>query len=551
MEASMYRLRPLVLSIALLHAFIFVSDPELVHAQPEASQGASKPLFRTADNCMACHNLLTAPSGEDASIGLDWRPTMMANAARDPYWQAGVQREVLDHPEAQEAIEGECSICHMPMTRYETRIHGGKGEIFAHLPVGEKDTEADVLAADGVSCTVCHQIESENLGKTESFVGHFVVDNTRPWGERSICGPFEGAEGRTTIMRSASRFRPTEASHIQSSELCATCHTLFTHALGPGGEVIGELPEQVPYLEWLHSDYRNEQSCQSCHMRELEGEMLISSVWGEARTGVSRHAFRGGNFFMPRIFNRYRAELGVEAYPQELSGSVLRTVEHLQSETAKLSVERAAVSNGRLKAEISIESLAGHKLPSAYPSRRAWLHFTVRDSDDRLIFDSGAFEDDGRIKGNDNDRDPASYEPHYREIVSADQVQIYEVIMLDREDRLTTGLLAAVRYGKDNRLLPRGFDKTTADEDIAVHGLAVKDESFTGGGDRIRYSVGLEGAEGPFRVDVELWYQPIGYRWVQNLRPYDTALTNRFVSYYESMSASSAIILARSAATAR
>lgn len=37
--------------------------------------------------------------------------------------------------------------------------------------------------------------------------------------------------------------------HLQSSELCATCHTLYTHALGPGGEVIGELPEQVPYLE--------------------------------------------------------------------------------------------------------------------------------------------------------------------------------------------------------------------------------------------------------------------------------------------------------------
>ena len=122
---------------------------------------------------------------------------------------------------------------------------------------------------------------------------------------------------------------------------------------------------------------------------------------------------------------------------------------------------------------------------------------------------------------------------------------------MDREGRVTTGLLTAVRYGKDNRLLPRGFDKATADEDIAVHGSAIEDEDFTGGGDRTRYSVGLQGAEGPFRVDVELWYQPIGFRWAENLRSYDTPLTNRFVSYYEDMSASSAIVLTRSTATAQ
>jgi hypothetical protein len=214
-------------------------------------------------------------------------------------------------------------------------------------------------------------------------------------------------------------------------------------------------------------------------------------------------------------------------------------------------VERAEISNGRLEAEVSIENLAGHKLPSAYPSRRVWLHFMVRDANDRLIFDSGAFGDDGQIKGNDNDLDPAKYEPHYRTIDREDQVQIYEPILVDGEGGVTTGLLAAVHYGKDNRLLPRGFDKATAGEDVAVHGSAAEDGDFTGGGDRIRYTVDLRGAGGPFRVDVELWYQPIGYRWAQNLKPYDTALTNRFVNYYEDMSSSSAIILARSGATVR
>ena len=36
-------------------------------------------------------------------------------------------------------------------------------------------------------------------------------------------------------------------------------------------------------------------------------------------------------------------------------------------------------SRGRLHADVVVENLGGHKLPTAYPSRRAWLHVIVRD----------------------------------------------------------------------------------------------------------------------------------------------------------------------------
>ena len=71
----------------------------------------------------------------------------------------------------------------MPMMRYENKLAGRTGEAFAHLPP-DPDKLADRLADEGVSCTVCHQITSTNLGKPESFVGHFRIDEeTRP-GER-------------------------------------------------------------------------------------------------------------------------------------------------------------------------------------------------------------------------------------------------------------------------------------------------------------------------------------------------------------------------------
>src|SRR5205085_7977542 len=124
-------------------------------------------MFRSSDQCMACHNGLTTPSGEDVSIGASWRASMMANASRDPYWQAGVRRETIDHPTAAAAIEDECATCHMPMARTEARAEGHEGGVFKHLPANANAFDgghADRLAQDGVSCALCHQITDKNLG---------------------------------------------------------------------------------------------------------------------------------------------------------------------------------------------------------------------------------------------------------------------------------------------------------------------------------------------------------------------------------------------------
>ena len=435
--------------------------------------------FQTSDRCVACHNGITTRSGEDISIGVNWKTSMMANAGRDPYWMAGVRREMADHPTATRAIQDECTICHMPMMRYEARLAGSVGDAFAHLPP-DRGKLADRLADDGVSCTVCHQITNQNLGRPESFVGGFSIDEATPPGERHIFGPFEIDPGHIEIMKSSSSFQQVESQHIRSSELCATCHTLFTKALDGQGTVIGELPEQVPYQEWLHSDFRETRSCQSCHMPEVKEDVPITSVFGQPRPGFSRHTFVGGNFFMQRVLNRFRNDLSVVAQPQEMDAAVNRTIAHLQTEAAKVAVQSVAAGNGRLDATIAVENLGGHKLPTAYPSRRAWLHVTVRDRNGDLVFESGALDPDGSIRGNDNDQDPSRFEPHYTEITRPDQVQVYESVMVGPDGAVTTGLLTALRYIKDNRLLPHGFDKRTADKDVAVHGDAVGDADFTG-----------------------------------------------------------------------
>src|SRR5262249_44925279 len=144
----------------------------------------------------------------------------------------------------------------------------------------------------------------------------------------------------------------------------------------------------------------------------------------------------------------------VAALPQELAGAADTTQRFLESQAARIAIEGLRVESGRLVATVVVENAGGHKLPTAYPSRRAWIHVVVRDRDGRVVFESGALRPDGSVQGNDNDADPTKFEPHYTEVRSADEVQIYESILGDANGGVTTGLLTATQYLKDNRLLP-------------------------------------------------------------------------------------------------
>ncbi len=515
----------------------------------KADKEELQPRFHTSDRCLACHNGITTPKGRDISFGFDWRASIMGNSSRDPYWQASVRREDFDHPQSVADIEDGCADCHMPMARYEAKLHGRKGRVFSHLPF-DAHPKKNALAEDGVSCSLCHQISKQKLGAHDSFNGGFVIETPSVKDDHPEFGPYSVPEPRAHIMQtSTGGFRPTESLHIGESALCATCHTLYTTSLGPGGKVLGKFPEQVPYQEWLHSDYAGRQSCQSCHMPDVGEDVPIVSVLGVPRRGVRQHTFTGGNFFILRMLNLYRTDLSVGAMPLELDAEARRTMGFLQSQAAKVTIRNVDLNSGKLAVDVFVENRTGHKLPTAFPSRRAWLHFVVRDHQGSVIFESGKLNPDGSIQGNVNDLNPLAYEPHFRTITSGDQVEIFEPILGDENGHVTTGLADAVGYLKDDRLLPYGFDKNSAEKDIAVMGDAASDPNFTGAGALVRYIVNTTAAQGPFQLEAELWYQPIGFRWAHNLRPYQAMETQRFVHYYESMPQARSIVLARAEAT--
>lgn len=503
--------------------------------------------FVGAGECAVCHSGLRDSSGQDVSNDAHWRSTMMANAAKDPFFLAAMSAEVARVPDLAAMIESKCATCHTPMAYTEAQVDGAPSAL---LGAGFLDAEHQLheAAMDGVSCTLCHQIQDAGLGQIESFSGGYLIDTEVQSPDRPIFGPFPDQFAEP--MRMLVGYTPLEGPRIGDAELCATCHTLYTPYLDATGTVAGEFPEQTAYLEWSHSAYgggsAEDTTCQQCHMPAARGAVVISNRPPRPvlvpRSPFSQHHFVGGNATLVELFAAFGPELDLSAGTVELEATLERTLERLQSMSARLSVVRAEVEGDRLVALLEIQNMAGHKLPTGFPARRAWLHLTVTDGQGQVVFESGQPQADGRITGNDADQDPAVYEPHYERIVSRDEVQIYESVMQDTEGGVTYALLRGATYAKDNRLLPDGFDKATAGEDIAVRGTAAGDNSFVDGSDRVSYEIDLQGRPGPYVLSAELLYQSVSYPFVRSLQGVGTAPADRFLAYYAALDRAPVVI---------
>jgi len=494
-------------------------------------------LFAAAGICVICHQNNVDEAGNDVSNGEYWRSTMMANAAKDPYYLAGVSLNVARYPEYSAAIETKCSTCHMPMAHFSDAAKGEESIIFSANGYLDLQHPLHTLASDGVSCTTCHQIQNEELGGFTSFSGGAVFDLRTPMGTRSLFGPFVPQRSGQNIMSRTSGFIPQLGNHLSQSELCATCHNLYTHYVNEDGTFSEEwFAEQTPYSEWLNSDYATQSTCQDCHMPPAEGAVVLANM-GPAikRSPYAKHNFVGGNVYMLGMLKNFGGELNVQAGTEHFDATINRTLSQLQSQSAMLSISDPLLEDTMLSFGVTTNILTGHKFPTGYPSRRAWLHVTVRDNNGKVVFESGDLSSSGAIRGNDNDADTQAFEPHYDEITSPDQVQIYETIMQDVYGNLTTVLLSASSYRKDNRLLPTGFDKTAVTRDIAPYGNAAMDDDFIGGMDTVAFHVDIGVAAGPFTVDVELLYQSIAFRWAQDVSTYDTEQAQTFSSYYSAL----------------
>jgi hypothetical protein len=225
--------------------------------------------------------------------------------------------------------------------------------------------------------------------------------------------------------------------------------------------------------------------------------------------------------------------LGLAASTEKFEDTKERTMRQIQHATAKLSLAGSKLKDSELTAVLQVDSSVGHKFPSGIPTRRTWIHLTVADITGQVIFESGKPLADGRIEGNAADYDIMNYEPHYDEVTRPDQVQIYEGVMLNTDNEVTYTLLRAAKFVKDNRLLPKGFDKSAVPADIGVFGRALADQNFMGGSDQVVYRVDTSGHKGPFTVTARLLFTAVSYAFVKDLeKDQELFEVSRFMQFY-------------------
>lgn len=230
-------------------------------------------LFDTSGACAVCHANMFDEHGNNISFDTAWRATMMGNSGRDPYWRAGLRREVLVNPELSGFIQDKCATCHMPMARTTSNlVDNVPVPVFGDNGVIQVSNPLHTLAVDSISCSLCHQITPEHLGTADGNSGHYTIAGTEvDANNRIIYGPFKPDANQAAFMQLSVGGIQTQSDHIQKSELCGACHDLFTpyvdvvtHEVAPT-----TFQEQTPYTEWLNSDYANTKSCQTCQCRLL------------------------------------------------------------------------------------------------------------------------------------------------------------------------------------------------------------------------------------------------------------------------------------------
>jgi hypothetical protein len=270
------------------------------------------------------------------------------------------------------------------------------------------------------------------------------------------------------------------------------------------------------------------------------------------RDRFARHSLHGLNLFLNQMFQQFPLLLGIRQI--DYMGSILPSttpalvtgahsiVELAREQTATIELSSLTIdqASGQLEAEVTVENLAGHFLPSGVGFRRVFIELVVEGKDGAPLWASGRTNALGVIVEGTGDAvlateygrpDSTEFQPHYQLIERQDQVQIYQELVKDSDGVLTTSFLRRAEPIKDNRLRPKGFDVAQFERDPSPfvrlmaeeieHMPSFADPDYSdparAGRDVLRYRFELdpEQAQQITRVTVRLFSQSIPPSYLQ------------------------------------
>jgi hypothetical protein len=535
------KLRSFGIVISISSAILLISLTSLdkdYYVLPNGNKGlldfpdSANTLFAGSGKCVGCHGYdpegLSSrdEEGNDVNVSDAWAATMMANAAKDPFWRAKVSHEISVNPSHQVDLENTCTKCHAPLGHFNA-IHNGQ----SHYSIAEM--EVDSIALDGVSCSACHQLDTALMG--QAFSGNLIYDTTR-----TIFGPFPNPF--SSPMQGLVGFDVVHSEKISTSLACATCHSLITQSVDTAGNYNGtSFVEQATYHEWLNSIYDQDetrQECQHCHVPRIEDEVALALDYSfiGGRSPFGKHEFSGANIFMLKLMQNNIDELGINASAVNYDSAITRTERLLRDCTLVLSLNELDRTQDSVYYALSIRNKAGHKFPSGYPSRRATVQFIVKNENGDTLFFNGAFDENFEVIGHS-----LPYEEHHSIIRNEEDVQIYEMVFGDSNGDKTTILERGNSVLKDNRIVPEGFTTAHISYDtVAIVGNAASDIDFNytddtegSGSDLIYFTVALNSYSGPLNTRARIYYQTAPPAWMTEMFEHETEEILQFKSMFD------------------
>jgi hypothetical protein len=159
----------------------------------------------------------------------------------------------------------------------------------------------------------------------------------------------------------------------------------------------------------------------------------------------------------------------------------------------------------------------------------------VTDPNLDTVFQSGTFNSNFEV----HQIDPA-FEPHYNMINQPSQVQLYEMVMGDVNNNVTTVLERADHMIKDNRIPPEGFFSSFSGYDtVMIVGDAENDPDFNKnntiegtGIDYVHFHIPVNGFTGAMNVYTAVYYQSVAPRFLDEMFAYNSDAIDTFRNMY-------------------
>ena len=253
---------------------------------------------------------------------------------------------------------------------------------------------------------------------------------------------------------------------------------------------------------------------------------------------------------MLKLIKNNKSSLGVTATNANLDSSIAATTKMLQQSSVEFELINDGLTPDTAYYRVRIRNKAGHKFPSGYPARRAVLQFVVTDATGDTVFQSGIFDPNYRVIGEN-----PQFNPHYQTISQSHVSQIYEMAMGDVSGQFTSVLARAAVLLKDNRIPPDGFTTSSSVYDtVQVSADALADSDFNkingvegSGTDFVQFKVPVAGILGNIQVKARLYYQSVPPKWLDEMFNYNSTEIDTFRNMYNAADKTPVLVASDSA----